>query len=62
MFFLDEYLKSSIIKNFYYNALHYACLSENFDLVKYLISLGKIDINSKDIFFITFSNDIFFFL
>ncbi|KAK8843074.1 hypothetical protein M9Y10_025265 [Tritrichomonas musculus] len=36
------------------NILHLACKSGDIDLVKYLISLDKIDINTKTIFFIIF--------
>lgn len=36
--------------NIYQTILHFACLSGNVELVKYLISLDKLDITSKDIF------------
>lgn len=34
----------------YRTLLHNACHSGNIDLVKYLISLNQIDLNSKDVF------------
>lgn len=52
------HLKSLI---FYYTILHSACKSDNFDLIKYLISLNKIDIDEKTILilfcFIQFQNN-----
>lgn len=41
-----------LIKNIFQTILHYACELGNIDLVKYLISLDKIDITSKDILYI----------
>ena len=40
-------------KSFFPNEtiLHIACESKNIDLVKYLISLKKIDVKSKTVFF-----------
>lgn len=34
-------------KNIYYTILHIACEIGNIDLVKYIISLNRIDIDSK---------------
>lgn len=36
------------------NILHLACKSENIELVKYIISLNKIDIRAKTIFIYLF--------
>ena len=67
----------SKLNYFYQTTLHCACLSQNIVLVKYLLSLNKLDINFKDILFYilieltTFSfnsilpkiiNEIFYFL
>lgn len=39
-----------IFKTFYKSILHHACESGNVELVKYLLSLKRLDINSNDIF------------
>lgn len=39
-----------IFKTFYKSILHHACESGNVELVKYLLSLNRLDINSNDIF------------
>ena len=41
-------------KNTFKTILHIACESGNLELVKYIISLDKIDITSKTILFIFF--------
>lgn len=42
----------------YETLLHKACKSENVELVKYIISLNKFDINSKIVFFLFLFNKI----
>lgn len=42
------------IIEFYATILHYACRSGNIDLVKYLISLNKIDMQAKTIVYLFF--------
>lgn len=46
-----EFLKFIIIYN---TIIHLASRTGNIDLVKYIISLNKIDITSKNIFFTQF--------
>lgn len=41
-------------KIIYWNMLHSACQYGYLELVKYLVSLNKFDINQKDIFFYLF--------
>lgn len=48
VFKMFNYLKC-LLYFFYKTILHYAVLSENIALIKYLLSLGKLDINYKDI-------------
>lgn len=47
-------------KSFFPNEtiLHIACESKNIDLVKYIISLKKIDVKSKTVFLCLFLNAI----
>lgn len=45
------------ISNFYLTILHYACLSGDLNIVKFIIELNIIDINSEDIYiFENFNN------
>ena len=50
------------MKNIYETLLHQACKSGNIEIVKYLISLNKIDINAKTILIFDFYNISFFHL
>lgn len=47
-----------IFKTFYKSILHHACESGNVELVKYLLSLNRLDINSNDIFFVICFNTV----
>ena len=51
--------------NIFETILHFACISGNLEFVKYIISLNKIDITSKNIsiyFFITFQSYEFYYI
>lgn len=54
------FLWNSKIIKIYATALHFACLSGNIDLVKYLIESQTIDIWSKDVYYYFFSSFILF--
>lgn len=59
----DEFISFINLKNYsrnsknafiFENILFYACLSGNFNLVKYIIKLDKIDITIVSIFYLVF--------
>lgn len=46
--FFQNILWNSKIYEIFETVLHIACESRNFDLVQYLISLNKIDLNTRN--------------